>query len=179
MNVDYQNIIQKYYVQDSKLYKILITHSELVRDKALYIARKNSNLNPDLKFIEEASMLHDIGMFLCDAPSIECQGTNPYICHGYLGREILEKEGLPNHALVCERHTGTGLHQEDIIEQNLPIPKRDMLPTSLEEEIICFADKFFSKKSENEKTLIEIKEELRKFGEDRVEKIEKWEKKYL
>ena len=57
----------------------------------------------------------------------------------------MRSEGYPRHALVCERHTGAGLSLEDIIAQNLPVPHRDMLPVSMEEQVVCFADKFYSK----------------------------------
>ena len=133
---------------------ILLVHSRSVTDKALALAKKHPELDLDLNFIEEAAMLHDIGIFLTDAPDIQCFGTHPYICHGYLGADLVRKEGFPRHALVCERHTGAGLSLQDIEEQNLPVPHRDMLPVSLEEEIICFADKFFSKtKLDKEKSL--------------------------
>ena len=59
-------------------------------------------------------MLHDIGIFLTHAPQIGCHGDKPYICHGYLGRELLEKEGFPRHAIVCETHVGVGLTIADI-----------------------------------------------------------------
>lgn len=99
-------IIQKFYKIDSKAYNLLVPHSEAVARKALETARKVPHLNPDLKFIEEAAMLHDIGIFLTNDPGLGCFGDKPYICHGYLGRELLEKEGFPKHALVCERHVG-------------------------------------------------------------------------
>lgn len=167
-------IIQKYYDKESKLYNILVTHSRNVANKALQIAKNNPQYNPDLKFIEEAAMLHDIGIIKTNAPKIECFGDFPYIAHGYLGREILEKEGLIKHALVCERHTGVGLSLEDITSQNLPIPKRDMRPQSIEEEIICLADKFYSKGSRGlneEESVDEIREEMKKFGEEKVKRL--------
>jgi len=55
-----------------------------------------------LGFIEEAALLHDIGIFNTNLPKIGCYGRHPYISHGYLGRELLENEGLAAHALVCE-----------------------------------------------------------------------------
>jgi uncharacterized protein len=169
-------IIQKYYKKDSKSYQILITHSRAVAKKALEIGKKNSQLNPDLKFIEEAAMLHDIGIFLIDAPEIGCFGIKSDICHGYLGREILEKEGFKKHALVCERHVGVGLSVKDIENEKLPIPKRDMLPVSTEEQIVCLADKFFSKDKEyltNEKSIDQIRITQSKFGEDKIKKFDK------
>ena len=90
-------------------------------------------------------MLHDIGIAQCDAPSIYCKGTEPYIRHGVIGRQILEEAGLPRHALVCERHTGSGITAEEIRERYMPLPCRDMLPISIEEKAICYADKFYSK----------------------------------
>jgi uncharacterized protein len=165
-------LIQKYYKTDSKAYSLLIPHSKAVTKKALEIAARVPNLKPDLKFIKEAAMLHDIGIFLVNDPELNCFGDMPYVCHGYLGREILEKEGLPRHALVCERHVGTGLTIKDIEKQNIPAPKRDMLPVSIEEKIICFADKFFSKNKkflQKEKSIEQIRKGLAKFGEDKVE----------
>lgn len=169
-------IIQKYYNPKSRGCRALIKHSQAVVGKALKVAKKVKNLKPDLKFIEEASMLHDIGIFLTKAPEIDCYGKKPYVCHGYLGRKILEREGLPRHALVCERHVGVGITKEDIKKQNLPLPKRDMVPVSIEEKIICFADKFFSKKQRisKERSIDEIKNNLSKFGEDKVKKFEEW-----
>lgn len=143
-------IIQKYYAPNSALYHILAVHSMLVANRALEIARayqaRNAETQLDFKFIEEAALLHDIGIYQCDAPSIYCFGKEPYIKHGIIGREILEKEGLPRHALVCERHTGAGLTREDVIAQKLPLPLRDYVPLSLEEKIICLADRFYVKK---------------------------------
>ena len=83
---------------------------------------------------------------VCAAPELHCDGTEPYLCHGILGRRLLEEEGLPLHALVCERHTGAGITPEEVREGGLPLPERDYLPVSLEEKIICVADKFYSKK---------------------------------
>ena len=34
-------------------------------------------------------MLHDIGIFRCNAPDIDCHGDAGYICHGYLGAELM------------------------------------------------------------------------------------------
>lgn len=174
------DIIEKYYPKDSEVYRILVTHSRHVADKALILARLHPEMNLDLTFIEEAAMLHDIGVFLCNAPDIACHGEAPYICHGYLGADLLRKEGYPRHALVCERHTGTGLSLEMIEQRNLPLPRRDMRPVSLEEQIICFADKFYSKtKLDKEKSVEKIKQSLGKYGNETVDRFENWCKLFL
>lgn len=169
-----REIIKKYYKENKEAEKILLEHSEKVREKAMEIAEKNIALEPDFKFIDEASLLHDIGIFLTHAPSLHCHGKLPYVAHGYLGREILEKEGFKKHALVCERHVGVGISKKEIERKNLPLPKRDMLPISVEEKIICLADKFYSKMSKKEKSVDEIKKGLLRFGHDKVKRFDEF-----
>jgi uncharacterized protein len=157
---------------------IIIEHSRCVANKALQIAQGSPiAAYLDKTFIEEAALLHDIGVSMTDAPALDCHGSSPYICHGVLGRDILEKTGLPLHALVCERHIGVGLTVEDIIAQNLPLPHRDMLPLSNEEKIIACADLFYSKKRMNlstEKTIGQIRQDLAKFAQGKVAVFDGW-----
>lgn len=169
------NIINKYYKKDSELYHILLNHSTDVTNKALDIAQKHPELNIDTDFVKEAGMLHDIGIFRTDAPSISCFGSEPYIAHGTIGSSILQNEGLSKHALVCERHTGAGLTLDEIIEKKLPIPHREMMPVSIEEQVICFADCFFSKTHLNEeKSIDSIRHKLAKFGDRSVKQFDDW-----
>lgn len=174
------DIIRTYYNPDCDCYKILVDHSRNVADKALDIARMHPEMNLDLGFIEEAALLHDIGIKFTYAPEIDCHGTADYICHGYLGSELLRKEGFPSHALVCERHTGTGLSLADIELRNLPVPLRDMRPVTTEEQLICFADKFFSKtKLGKEKPVEKIRAGLSKYGTASVSRFDSWHKLFL
>ena len=174
------DILKKYYPENSETYKILLTHSFSVAEKALSIAQDHPEMRLDQNFLFEASILHDIGVFMTNAPEIGCLGIHPYICHGYLGSELLQKEGYPRHALVCERHTGAGLSLHEILRKNLPVPHRDMLPVSLEEQLICFADKFYSKtKLNKEKSIDKIRNSLIKHGEDSVKRFDGWCKLFL
>ena len=74
------DIIDKYYSDNAKLRDLLVTHSELVTAKALKAAEKHPELDIDAQFVKEAGMLHDIGIFLTDAPGIYCHGKEPSIC---------------------------------------------------------------------------------------------------
>lgn len=161
------SLIDKFYPRENELKHILLTHSRSVADKALALAARHPELGLDLDFVEEAALLHDIGIFLTHAPGIGCTGEHPYICHGFLGADLLRAEGFPRHALVCERHTGAGLSLQDILHRELPLPHRDMLPVSLEEKLVCLADKFFSKTHlEREKTLEQARRSVSKHGEE-------------
>ena len=170
------DIIEKYYTAGSDLYNILVKHSEAVRNKALALARRHPELELDLEFIGEAAMLHDIGILETDAPGIKCFGSHRYIEHGYLGAEMMRKEGYPRHALVCERHTGTGITKEQIIANEWQLPHRDFLPETLEEKLICFADKFYSKTKhlETARTLEQVVESMLKISPQSAEKIKEW-----
>jgi len=172
--IDTEKILKKYYHNNEKAYELLVKHSISVRNYALEILDEHPEYKfADRNFVNEAAMLHDIGVFLCHAPEIYCFGTHQYIEHGYLGAEVLRTENLPKHALVCERHTGAGISLESIIKNNLPLPHREMLPVSIEEKLICYADKFFSKsKPDIISTPEEIREKLLPFGKEEVAKFD-------
>lgn len=168
-------LIDKYYPEENELRHILLNHSRSVADKALSLAARHPELHLDLSFVEEAAMLHDIGIYLTDANGIYCFGSYPYICHGYLGAELVRSEGFPRHALVCERHTGAGLSVEDILSQSLPVPHRDMRPVNLEEQLICFADKFFSKtKLDQEKSVEKARKSVARYGDEGAIRFDHW-----
>lgn len=172
--MNYQAIIDKYYPVDAPIYRLLMSHSRSVADKSLSIIRRHG-FDVDTAFVEEAAMLHDIGIFLTNAPVIECFGSHQYIEHGYLGADIVRREGYPFHALVCERHTGTGLSTDEIIRRRLPLPHRDMRPISLEEQIICYADLFFSKTRLGvEAPIDKIRHKVAAFGDESLATFERW-----
>ena len=174
--MDPLHIISKYYKPGSKDYNILMTHCRVVADKALKIAQNHKELMADLDFIHEAASMHDIGIFKTNSPRLYCYGEFPYICHGYLGSELLTQEGFPDHALVCERHIGVGITAEEIIANNLPLPLRDYVPITVEEQIICFADTFYSKSGNltKEKTIDEVRKSIKRFGNDHLVRFDEW-----
>lgn len=143
---DWQTVIDKYYPAGSRLRDIYIGHCRAVADKALGLMRRRG-LALDPALVEEAAMLHDIGIFMTAAPSIECRGTEPYIRHGILGAELLLREGFSEEtARVARTHTGVGLTPEEIRSQQLPLPADgDYMPATQLERLVCYADKFFSK----------------------------------
>ena len=173
--MDAERLLKKYFTNQAAL-EIVLKHSHLVAEKALAVARA-LDMPVDLLFIEEAALIHDIGVSRVHAPKIFCFGEMPYICHGIAGREILEAEGFPRHAMVCERHIGVGLTAADIRRQKLPLPARNMVPLCLEEEIICFADLFYSKNPDSlavAKSPQEVRDSLGKFGDEKVIIFDNW-----
>ena len=187
--MDYLALIHRYYPEDNALRRMLLHHSRQVCARALKIVERHPELGANRQLVEAGAMLHDIGIFLTDAPGIHCHGTAHYILHGSLGAQLLRneaeqlKEEQPQEELhfyealarICERHTGTGLTRQTIIERGLPDPQQDLLPETIEEQIICYADKFYSKSHlERERTIPQTLHSLEKFGDEGVEKFRHW-----
>ena len=158
--------LKEFYPEDTPLRRLLIRHSEQVRDKALQIL-KESGVSADPDIVSCGAMLHDIGIGSCHAPGILCTGTEPYILHGVIGARLLRARGprWEVFARICERHTGAGITAQEAAAQKLPLPPGDYLPETNEEKLICLADKFYSKSGDmKEKALPDIRRSLEKFG---------------
>ena len=172
--IEIAQILNRYYLPGEPITVLLWRHSQQVATLATKIAHNNPHLHIDLTFLHEAAMLHDIGVFRTNAPSIYCHGNAQYIQHGIIGAELLRAEGLEAHARVCECHIGVGLSIQDIIEQNLPLPHRDMLPETLEEKLVCYADNFFSKSQPDvQRTFTQVRNSIARFGNENVERFDK------
>ena len=173
------DIIYKYYPADDPLRRLLLKHSRQVADKALAVCERHPELQLNRHLVYEGAMLHDVGIFLTDAPGIFCHGSEPYLLHGRLGAELMRKEGREDLARICERHTGTGLTAEDIRRQGLPLPLEDFRPETEAEKVICYADKFFSKSHPDaEKTAAQVVKSLAKFGSESPAIFRAWDERY-
>ena len=177
--MDALELIDKFYPRDNDLRRMLLVHSWQVCDKALTVAAHHPELALNRDLLLNGALVHDIGIFLTYAPSIHCLGEEHYLLHGYLGGQLLRKEGLPELASFCEHHTGAGLTKEDIVEQNLPLPEQDFLPVTPEEQVVCYADKFYSKSSlYHFKTFEEIYKGLQRFGQSGAERFKVWYERF-
>lgn len=104
-------------------------HSIKVAEIALEIANRINKVEVNKNLIEIGALLHDIG-----------RSKTHSFKHALIGGKILKQRGLPESLVkICERHILGGLDKEDALEVGLP--ERDFLPQSLEEKIICLADK--------------------------------------
>ena len=175
---DIYKLIHEVYKNDKEALNFLLPHSEAVAEFASEIAK---NVNADVDFVERAALLHDIGILKTHAPDIKCFGVEPYIRHGILGKEILENRGLAREAKVAQNHIGVGLSAKHIKESGLPLPEINMVPENLEEEIVAYADLFFSKdpkRASRKKSVEEVEKSVKKWGRESYEIFEAWHKKF-
>ncbi|MFX1365998.1 MAG: HDIG domain-containing metalloprotein [Promethearchaeota archaeon] len=117
------------FLKNLKISLSVRRHSEKVADKALQIASKIKKAQVDMNLVEIGALLHDIGR-------TKTHGFK----HAVIGGKIIRQRGFSeNLARICETHILGGLDKEDA--KNLGLPIKDYLPLTLEEKIICLADK--------------------------------------
>jgi len=81
------------------------------------------------RLVETAAVLHDIG-----------RSKTHQLEHGLLGGEIVGERGLPEDLRrAIERHVGAGIGKGEA--SRLGMDKRDLIPETIEEKIVCYADK--------------------------------------
>jgi uncharacterized protein len=155
-------LLKKYSNSEEDFEKVL-AHVKAVQKVAVRIASKVPGI--DMYKIKIGGLLHDIGRFSCPPGKDNCR-------HGLAGAEILRKEGLPDIALIAERHMGAGITKEDIIEQKLDLPGKDFVPLSREEKIVCHADNLIF--DDKEVSFDKVTERFRKeLGEKYVKRFVK------
>lgn len=158
------------------------THSNIVLEIVEIIARdleKSTGIKVDMDLLTEGTLLHDIGIYSCFDEDINPNDKLlPYIHHGFIGAEILKKEGF---SLAIQRialtHSATGFTKEDILREKLNYEAKDYIPVSLEEEIVCYADKFHTKYP-SFSTYDEQVTRLKKFDPAREVKMETFKRKF-
>lgn len=108
----------------------VIRHSVVVADVAIEIASCiNPKANVDLRLIEIGALLHDIG-----------RSATHGVKHGSIGAEILERLSYPSSLVkIALNHVGAGIPREEAIA--LGLPPIDHMPTTVEEKLVCYADK--------------------------------------
>ena len=83
----------------------------------------------DLGLVEAGGLLHDLG-----------RGKTHTVDHGVVGAQIAQTIGLPQAVInIIKRHVGAGITHEEA--QWLGWPKDNYIPQTLEEKVVCYADK--------------------------------------
>lgn len=180
-HMDPNAVFRAFYPDDTPLRRKLLNHSSQVRDEALRIAATPAcaGMPLDLDLVSAGAWLHDIGVCRCNAPDIFCTGTQPYIRHGIIGADMLREFGalhgldLEPCARICERHTGSGLTAVEISIRRIPLPVRDYLPETLEEKLVCLADKFYSKSGDGHRKGIDaVRRSQFRFGDAALRRLD-------
>ena len=171
----WQALYEEFYPDGTLSRRILEQHSRSVAELALEINRR-LGYPLDEGEVMTAAMLHDIGVFLTDAPTIGCYGTRAYLEHGCLGGDMLRRHRVDEkYARVAERHTGSGITVDEAAQPWLSLPSgRNLCPETDLEQLICYADKFYSKSGDmQQKSLERVRSSMAKFGQAALDRFER------
>jgi uncharacterized protein len=129
----------------------VIFHCQAVAKLALQIASElqHKGFKVDLNLVEAGALLHDLG-----------RSKTHTVDHAIIGVELAQKAGLPQAVLnIIKRHVGAGISPQEA--EWLGWPKDNYIPETLEEKIVCYADKLMDG---TRKTPIEV--ELQRLAGD-------------
>lgn len=179
--MDYFRIIHNYIAPTSETYPLYLIHCTLVAKMALEIAERLALSAESQRFIEEAAMLHDIGIIHTNMPVIFCDGSLPYLYHLTEGRKILEQEGVLRHAQVAQRHSGLSLTAKGVTTAGFAMGIEQFMPQLIEEEIINFADLFYSKDVATlwrKRSVAEVRQSIDQYAPSNVGLFNQWVAKF-
>ncbi|HEY6282601.1 MAG TPA: HD domain-containing protein [Nitrososphaerales archaeon] len=128
--------------------QIIIEHCQTVTKVARVLAEELAKRGQevDVEAVVAAAMLHDIG-----------RSKTQTIRHGVEGSQIVEGEGADNKVVeIVRKHVGAGIAAEE--STRLGLPDFDYIPRTLEERVVCFADKMVDRNK-----VRPFEEEVRRF----------------
>jgi uncharacterized protein len=109
----------------------VIEHCKSVSKFAVRIAKAfhKKGFDVDVHLVEVSGLLHDIG-----------RSKTHTVDHGVVGGDVARSFDLPSSVVrIIERHVGGGVPKDEA--KQLGWPAKDYLPQTLEEKIVCYADK--------------------------------------
>jgi uncharacterized protein len=141
----------------------VIAHCQAVASLALEIAEKfkTKNYSVDIALIEAGALLHDLG-----------RSKTHSVNHAIEGMMLAQMEGLPDQiGCIIKRHVGAGITLDEA--EKLNWPKDNYIPQTLEEKIVCYADKCISgvKCIPAEATIKQLKNQKLADAAERVRKL--------
>jgi uncharacterized protein len=141
----------------------VIDHCEGVAAIALETAQKlqKKGLKVDVQLVEAGALLHDLG-----------RSKTHTVDHAVVGAQIAESAGIPDSVVrVIKRHVGGGITPDEA--KRLGWPKDDYIPHTLEEKIVCHADKLIeqSKVANIQATIDQLRAEGKSEAAERVRKL--------
>ena len=137
----------------------VIDHCTAVADLAVETAEKlkSKGLKVNVELVEAGALLHDLGRSRCHS-----------VDHAVVGAQIAQSIGLPEPVIrIIKRHVGAGITAKEA--KALGWPKDTYTPQTIEEKVVCYADKRIDKSK-----VIPIEVEIEKLKKDnKVEAAER------
>lgn len=112
---------------NSSVLRHVLKVSEVAKDLASRVESKGYRVNK--KLVAAGALLHDVG-----------RAVTHDVSHGVIGGQIVRRRKLDERlARIVERHVGAGISEEEAAR--LKLGSVNLIPETLEEKIVCYADK--------------------------------------
>jgi uncharacterized protein len=136
------------YAPNEKVYELVYGHCQIVNEIAIWCASNIENQEKvDKALLSNAALLHDIGTYILFDNGGKVANERLYPLHAILSAKIISDEGIDVRvAQIVETHVLLGLSKQEIDDKPWPLPARDYIPGNIEGELLCYADRFHSKK---------------------------------
>jgi uncharacterized protein len=115
----------------------------------------------DVELVEAGALLHDLGRSKCHS-----------VDHAIIGADIARSLDLPESVInIIKRHVGAGISEDEAAK--LGWPKDNYIPQTLEEKVVCYADKLIEhgKKMPIETEIKKLQKENKFEAAERVRKL--------
>jgi len=141
----------------------VIQHTQAVAALAVEIAKQLQKKGQpvNLQLVEAGALLHDLG-----------RSQTHSVDHAIVGAKLAQQEGMPKEIVsIIKRHVGAGITDEEA--KWLGWPQDSYIPQTLEEKIVCYADKCIdsNKRIPIEETINQLKAENMAEAAERVRKL--------
>ncbi len=110
---------------------VTVEHCKTVARVAMVLSEEfeRRGVVVDSRAVQAGALLHDIG-----------RSRTQTVRHGLEGSAVVEQEGVDRKVVeIVKKHVGAGISPEEA--KRLGLPDLDYVPRTLEERIVCFADK--------------------------------------
>ena len=109
----------------------IVQHEQSVMRKARNMAHNITTVPVNMELVKIGALMHDIG-----------RTRTHDMNHGIIGGAILRDLGFSDElARIAEVHSMAGLTAAEA--QQFGLPAKDYLPETIEEKLVCLADKYF------------------------------------
>ncbi len=138
--------LHRRYSPSEAVLELVLTHGHVVADIALGCADRLDE-PVDRPLLRATCLLHDLGTYALYSPDGRLGNPAAYPLHALIGATLLREEGIDERVAAAVRtHVLMGLSADDIRESGFLLPQKDFRPEGLVAELLCYADRFHSKR---------------------------------
>ena len=138
--------LHKRYAQSDIVFNLVYGHCQIVAEIALWCV-KEKQLEINVEILEAGCLLHDIGTYAIFDADGKDNNEHNYKQHAIFGAALALEEGFDERiADMIRTHVLMGLTKEEIVHNGFGMPQKNYEPTSIEGRLLCYADRFHSKR---------------------------------